>query len=307
MLYDLVIIGGGPAALAAAVYAARQKVSFTVVAENIGGQTALSSRVDNYLGILSATGTEISDLFEKHVKSYKAAVKEEKVIDIQRKGKCFVVKTAAARYEARTVLIASGKKPRKLNVPGEDRLLGNGVTYCATCEAPLFSGRDVAIIGGGNSAMDAALLAEKYSRKVYIININPDLIGEAMMAETVRRSRKITVFNNSLTTEILGGNAVSGVKFRQGKALKTISVSGVFIEIGYIPSVDFDSLTEKNRWNEIVIHAENFTTNRTSVPGIFAAGDVTDIPEKQVIVAAGEGAKAVLSIFKYLGSGMEEY
>ncbi len=306
-MYDLVIIGGGPAALAAAVYAARQKVSFTVVAENIGGQTALSSHVDNYLGILSATGTEISGLFEKHVKSYKAAVKEEKVIDIQRRGKCFVVKTAAARYEARTVLIASGKKPRKLNVPGEDRLLGNGVTYCATCEAPLFSGRDVAIIGGGNSAMDAALLAEKYSRKVYIININPDLAGEAMMAETVRRSRKITVFNNSFTTEILGGNAVTGVKFRQGKALKAISVCGVFIEIGYIPSVDFDRLTEKNRWNEIVIHAENFTTNMTSVPGIFAAGDVTDIPEKQVIVAAGEGAKAVLSVFKYLGSEMKEY
>lgn len=306
-MYDLVIIGGGPAALAAAVYAARQKVRFIVVAENIGGQTAISSRVENYLGILSATGTEISGLFEKHVNSYKAAVKEERVVGIEKSGRNFTVKTAAARYEARTVLIASGKKPRKLNVPGEDRLLGKGLTYCATCEAPMFSGRDVAIIGGGNSAMDAALLAEKYSRKVYIININPDLIGEAMMAETVRKSRKITVFNNSFTTGILGGNAVSGVKFRQGSSVKTISVSGVFIEIGYIPSVDFDSLTEKNKWNEIVIHEENFTTNMTSVPGIFAAGDVTNIPEKQVIVAAGEGAKAVLSVFKYLGSEVREY
>ncbi len=307
-MYDLVIIGGGPAALAAAVYAARQKISFIVIAENIGGQTAISADIENYLGFPATNGPELSGFFEKHVSKYGIELKEgEKVTGILRKGKSFVVKTAAAAYETKTVLIASGKKPRKLNVPGEDRLYGRGVTYCATCDAPLFAGKDVAVIGGGNSAMDAALLAEKYSGKVYIININQQLSGDAMMMDSIRKSRKITVFNNSLTAEIIGDNAVTGVRFKQGSADKAISVQGVFVEIGYIPSVDFDKLTEKNRWNEIVVHEENFTTNLTSVPGIFAAGDVTDVPEKQIIVAAGEGVKAVLSVFKYLGSEMRGY
>lgn len=310
-MYDLVIIGGGPAALAAAVYAARQKVSFIIISENIGGQTAISADIENYLGFPATNGPELSGFFEKHISKYGIELKEgEKVTDVQKRGRNFIVKTTAAKYETKTVLIASGKKPRKLNVPGEDRLYGKGVTYCATCDAPLFAGRGVAVIGGGNSAMDAALLAEKYSGKVYVININPQLSGDAIMMGSIKESRKITVFNNSLTTEIQGGKAVTGVKFKEGGSggkEKAISVQGVFIEIGYIPSVDFDSLTEKNRWNEIVIHEENFTTNLTSVPGIFAAGDVTDVPEKQIIVAAGEGVKAVLSVFKYLGSEMKGY
>ncbi|MEK6837090.1 MAG: FAD-dependent oxidoreductase [Nanoarchaeota archaeon] len=323
-MYDLVIIGGGPAALAAAVYAARQKISFIVVTENIGGQTAISADIENYLGFPATNGADLTSFFEKHISKYGVEVKEgEKAVDIQKSGKGFVVKTktatAASEYETKTVLIASGKKPRKLNIPGEDRLYGKGVTYCATCDAPIFSGKDVAIIGGGNSAMDAALLAEKYSGKVYIININTELRGDAVMLGSIKKSRKITIFNNSLTTEVLGDKTVSGVSFRQGnkgtaaplstlgRSEKTISVQGVFVEIGYIPSVDFDKLTEKNKWNEIIIHEENFMTNMTSVPGIFAAGDVTDVPEKQIIVAAGEGVKAVLSVFKYLGSQMQGY
>lgn len=309
-MYDLIIIGGGPAALAAAVYAARQKISFAIIAENIGGQTAVSADIENYLGFPATNGPELSSSFEKHISKYSVKVKEgEKVLAIRQSGKNFTVKTAAAAYKTKTVLMASGKKPRKLNVPGEDRLYGRGVTYCATCDAPVFAGKDVAIIGGGNSAMDAALLAEKYSNKVYIININPELKGDAIMVGSIRKSKKITVFSNAITTEILGEKSVVGVKFRQGNSEKTVSVQGVFIEIGYIPSVDFDNLTQKNKWNEIIIHddTEHFMSNLTSVPGIFAAGDVTDVPEKQIIIAAGEGVKAVLSIFKYLGSQVQGY
>ncbi|MBI2176413.1 FAD-dependent oxidoreductase [Candidatus Woesearchaeota archaeon] len=307
-MYDLVIIGGGPAALAAAVYAARQKVSFVVVAENIGGQTAISADIENYLGFPATNGAELSGFFEKHIRKYGIDVKEgEKAVDLRKSGEGFIVKTALAEYESRTVLIASGKKPRKLNVPGEDRLYGKGVTYCATCDAPLFAGKDIAVIGGGNSAMDAALLAEKYSNKAYIVNINPELTGDAVMADKIKNSKKIAVFNNSRTTEILGEKSVTGIKFSQGGSNETISVQGVFVEIGYIPSIDFDRLTGKNKWNEIIIHQENFETNLTSVPGVFAAGDVTDVPEKQIIVAAGEGVKAALSIFKYLGSETKGY
>ncbi|MBI2580744.1 NAD(P)-binding domain-containing protein [Candidatus Woesearchaeota archaeon] len=214
-MYDLVIIGGGPAALAAAVYAARQKISFVMVAENIGGQTAISADIENYLGFPATNGPELSGFFEKHIRKYGIDVKEgEKAIDVKRSGKNFIVKTAAAAYETKTVLIASGKKPRKLNIPGEERLYRKGVTYCATCDAPLFSGKDVAIIGGGNSAMDAALLAERYSGRVYIININPELRGDAVMLDSIKRSKKITIFNSSLTTEILGDKTASGVKWK---------------------------------------------------------------------------------------------
>ena len=314
-VYDLVIIGGGPAALAAAVYAARQKISFAVIAENIGGQTAISADIENYLGFPATNGPELSNSFERHVSKYEVGVKEgEKVLAIQQSGKNFTVKTAASAYKTKAVLIASGKKPRKLNVPGEDRLYGRGVTYCATCDAPVFAGKDIAVIGGGNSAMDAALLAEKYSNKVYIININPELKGDAIMMGSIRKSKKITVFSNAMTAEILGEKSVAGVKFRQNSSSgdnkeKSVSVQGAFVEIGYIPSVDFDRLTQKNKWNEIIIHddTEHFMSNLTSVPGIFAAGDVTDVPEKQIIVAAGEGVKAVLSIFKFLGSQMQGY
>lgn len=307
-MYDLVIIGGGPAALAAAVYAARQKVSFVIVAEKIGGQTAISADIENYLGFPATNGPELSGYFEKHITKYGTDVKEgEKAVDLRKSSKGFIVKTVTAEYETRTVLIASGKKPRKLNVPGEDKLYGKGVTYCATCDAPLFAGKDVAIIGGGNSAMDAALLAEKYSNRVYIVNINPELAGDATMIGKIRKSKKISVFTDSRTAEIVGERSVEEIKFSQGGGNKTLSVQGVFVEIGYIPSVDFDHLTEKNKWNEIAIHQENLTTNLTSVPGIFAAGDVTDVPEKQISVAAGEGVKAALSIFKYLGSEMNGY
>ncbi len=307
-MYDLIIIGGGPAALAAAVYAARQKISFLVISESLGGQTAISSDIENYLGFPATNGPELSGSFEKHVSKYNVDIKEgEKATDIRRSGKGFVVRTTAAEYGTRTVLIASGKKPRKLNIPGEDRLYGKGVTYCATCDAPVFSGKAVAVVGGGNSAMDAALLAQKYSSKVYVININPELVGEAVMVDSVRKSRKITVFNNAFTKEIVGDRFVTGIRFQQGSDEKAISVSGVFVEVGYLPSVDFDRLTEKNRWNEIMIHQETVLTNVTSVPGIFAAGDVTDVPEKQIIVAAGEGVKAVLSVFKYLGAATQGY
>lgn len=308
-MYDLIILGGGPAALAAAVYSARQKISFVVIAENIGGQTAISADIENYLGFPSTTGPELSSQFEKHIIRNGVTVKEgERAISIQKSGDTFTVQTDASSYEAKTVLIATGKKPRKLNVPGEDRLYGRGVTYCAMCDAPVFSGKDVAIIGGGNSAMDAALLTEKYSSRVYIININPELMGEPAMQEDIRKSGRITVYNNAVTSEILGTDKlVTGVRFSQGNDEKTVSVSGVFVEIGYLPSVDFDKLTEKNRWNEIVIHQETVMTNMTSVPGIFAAGDVTDVPEKQIIVAAGEGVKAALSVFKYLGTAMQGY
>ncbi len=300
-MYDIIIIGGGPSALAAAVYAARQKVSFVLIAENIGGQILWSSDIENYLGFKSITGMELVPKFQEQIEYNKVTIKEEKVLSLEKKGAYFTVKTNENNsHESKTILIASGKKPRKLGIPGEDQFLGKGIAYCALCDAALFPDKIVAVVGGGNAAMDAALLIEKYASKVYIITINQSLMGEPYMMDEIKKSKKINVIANAKTNSIVGNKFVNGISIEIGNEKKTVPVEGVFVEIGSIPSVEFDNLTKKNKYNEIMIYGNETMSNMTSIPGIFAAGDVTDVQEKQVIVAAGEGVKAVLGIFKYL-------
>jgi len=300
MIYDLIIIGGGPAGLTAAIYAARQKIRFLVISKDIGGQTLLSSDVENYLGFHLVSGAELVKKFEEHIRDYNIEVKFEEVIDIKKKAGIIEVKTDKDRYQSKSLIIASGKKPRPLNVKGEREFVGKGVSYCATCDAPLFKNKDIAVIGGGNSAMDAAILASKYSKRVYIVTINKELIGEKLLIERVLKDKKIKVLYNARTKEIFGDKFVKGVRLDvNGEEIK-LDVQGIFIEIGTIPSTAFDKITEKNEYGEIKIHQEGWMTNLTSVEGIFAAGDVTNVPEKQIIVAAGEGCKAALSAFQYL-------
>lgn len=302
-MYDLIIIGGGPAGLAAAVYAARQKANFCIISKDIGGQTRWSSDVENYLGFHLVSGEQLVEKFEEHIKDYKIDLKDEGVKEIKKKSSWFLVIGDKGNYETKTILIASGKKPRELNVPGEKEFRSKGVTYCATCDAPLFADKIVAVVGGGNAALDAALLLEKYSKKIYVITINDKMMGEVSLLDKVNKSKKIEVIAKTSTKEIKGRKFVDSITIETNGNKKELPVEGVFIEIGSIPSVDFDKLTEKNKWNEIVIHEDkaNYISNMTSIPGIFAAGDVTDVPEKQIIVAAGEGVKAVLGVFKWLG------
>ena len=302
-MHDLVIIGAGPAGLAAAVYAARQKIDFAIISKDVGGQTIWSSDVENYLGHHHLSGLELVGKFEEHLKDYKIANNQgESVTELKKAEKGFIAATDKAKYETKTILITSGKKPRKLGIPGEDKFLRKVVAFCATCDAPIFAGRDVAVIGGGNSALDAALLCSKYSNKIYVVNVNPDFTGDKSLIEAVLKNNKIEVIFNATAKEITGEKFVNGITINVKGKEKVLKVQGVFVEIGSVPSVDFDKLTEKNKWNEIVIHEDRkeLISNMTSVEGIFAAGDVTDVPEKQIAVAAGEGVKAVLGIFKYL-------
>ena len=184
-----------------------------------------------------------------------------------------------------------------LGIPGEHELKNRGVSYCATCDAPLFAGRDVAVIGGGNAALDAALQLISIANKIYLININPALTGdEIVMRDKVQSSPKVAIFNSAKTLRIQGDKAVTGVTIEHEGKKKELPVTGVFIEIGSMPAIDFAKLVARNSYNEIIV--DNY--NRTNVPGIFAAGDVADVPEKQIIIAAGEGAKAALGVFRYL-------
>ena len=301
-MYDTIIIGGGPAALAASIYAARQKINFVVIAKEIGGQIILSADFENYLGFWGITGLELVSKFEEHIKRNNVNVIQEEVVSISKKKDSFLVKTGSKEHEAKSVLIATGRSPRKLNVKGESEFLGKGVVYCATCDAPLFASKQVVIVGGGNSALDSAILLDKYCTKITIVNITPTLTGERHMIEQVQKNPKIDFLNGSRIVEILGDKFVNAVRVDVNGSQKIIKTQGVFIEIGSVPCVSFDNLTKKNKYNEIIVSEDEIYSNKTSVEGIFAAGDVTSIPEKQAIVSAGEGAKAILSIFKYLGT-----
>ena len=294
---DCVIVGAGPAGITAAVYAARKRMDFMVVTRDIGGQTALSADVENYTGYQFITGADLVGKFEEHLKQFKVRLENDTpVTGIERADGAFIVKTKKEAFAGRSVIVASGRRPRKLGAPGEEAFRNKGVTYCATCDGPLFAGKDVAVIGGGNPALDAALQMVRIARKVVLVTIEPALGGDAVMREKLVADPKVEVVTGAATREITGGPFVRGIRVEQAGGVRDIAVEGVFIEVGSVPNSDIIDFVDKNAAGEIRVDS----LNQASVPGVFAAGDVTDVPEKQIIVAAGEGAKAVLGVFRYL-------
>ncbi len=297
MIYDLIIIGAGPAGITASVYAARKQLNFLVISKDIGGQTAWSGNIENYTGYQFITGPDLTAKFEEHMRKYGITTREnEEALDVARIGTTFRIKTDKGEYESKTVIIASGKVSKELGVPGEKEFKNHGLTYCATCDAPLFSGKDVAVIGGGNSALDATLQLMKIAKRVYLINIKAQLGGDAVMREKIEKSNIVTVLNSAEVTAIIGDKMMGAIKVKRGGKEERILVQGAFVEIGLIPNSGFAKEVAKNEYGEVKVNCKN----ETNVPGIFAAGDVTDVPEKQIIIAAGEGSKAALAAFKYL-------
>jgi len=296
-MLDLIILGAGPAGITAAVYAARKRMDLLVISPDIGGQAAWSSDVGNYTGHQFITGPDLVAKFEEHMRRYGVEVKEgERALEIRKSGDIVWLRTDKGAYEAKTAIIATGKRSKELGVPGESEFKNRGLTYCATCDGPLFSGKDVAVIGGGNSALDAALQLIKIAREVYIVNNLPSLLGDPIMRQKVESSDIVTVFNGAQVLEVLGERMVSGIKIKSQDKEEHLSVQGIFVEIGLMPNSDFAQGLAKNELGELEVN----NRNETSIPAIFAAGDVTDVPEKQIIIAAGEGAKAALSAFRYL-------
>jgi len=296
-IYDLIIIGAGPAGITASVYAARKQLDFLVISLDIGGQAAWSGDIENYTGYQFITGPELTHKFEEHMRKYGTALKEnEEVLELAKLGQVIRLKTNKADYQARSVIIASGKKSKELGVAGEKEFKHRGLTYCATCDGPLFTGREVAVIGGGNAALDATLQLIKIVKHIYMVNNALSLSGDAIMLRKVEAAANVTILNNSSVIAVLGDKFVKGLKIKSLNQEKELIVQGVFVEIGLIPNSAFVKDVEKNSKNEIIINARN----QTNISGIFAAGDVTDVPEKQIIIAAGEGSKAALSVFGYL-------
>ena len=296
-MLDLIIIGAGPAGITASVYAARKRFEFLVISKDIGGQTAWSGDVENYTGYQFISGPQLVDKFEEHMRNYKVPLHEgEEVLEVEQQGDVINVKTDKNNYQAKAVIIASGKHSRELDVPGEKEFKNKGVAYCATCDGPLFAGKEVAVIGGGNSALDATLQLMKIARHVHLINVAPEISGDEIMLEKVIASNVVTIHNSTQPVAIYGEKFVNAIDVRKDGNISKISVEGIFIEIGLIPNSWFVKGVVKNKRDEIEIDPNN----RTSIPGIFAAGDVTNVPEKQIVIAAGEGSKAALGVFRYL-------
>jgi len=295
-VYELIIIGAGPAGITASIYAARKKMDFAVIATNIGGQVSLSSEIENYTGFQYITGEELAAKFQEHLERYKFELKMEEAQKVEREGNLFRVKTDIATYLSKTVIMATGRKPRELKVPGEAELKNRGVTYCATCDGPLFENMDVAVVGGGNSGLEAVLQLIKIAKSIHLIEVAPQLKADPVLVEKARASDTVRIWTNTQVLEIVGDKVVTGIRIRRNGEETLLPVQGVFVEIGSVPSSDIVGFVEKNRWGEIIVDCKC----ETDVPGLFAAGDVTSVPEKQIVVAAGEGCKAALSAFRYL-------
>ncbi len=300
-MLDAVIIGGGPGGMAAAVYLARQKLKFVMVTGTVGGQALWSADVEDYLGFHLLNGMELVNRFRAHLEDYHDffELHEGEVVEKVEKMKGgFQVKSDHETYETQTVLIATGTKHRALNVPGEKELYGKGVTYCATCDAPLYKGKVVYVIGGGNSAIDAALFAAKYAAEVHLVSVNPELKGDAVMRDKIQASAIIQHLATK-TTRLVGRSVIAGIGLMGPDGVEKIEkAEGVFVEIGLQPVADFIDFVGKDHLGQIMVDA----FNATNVEGIWAAGDVTNVTEKQIAVAVGEGSKAALSLIRYLQS-----
>jgi alkyl hydroperoxide reductase subunit F len=297
---ELIIIGGGPAGMTAAVYAARKRLDAVLISKDLGGQAMWTGRVENYMGYQYIEGFELMSKFEDQVKQFPL---EQKIglqaVSLRRiDGGFEAVADNNERYQAKAVIIASGKRPRPLNVPGEEKFKGKGVTYCAICDGPIFAGQKVAVIGGGNSALEAADDMSRIAEHVYVVSVTP-FTGDKVLIEKVQGASNVTAFLEHEVVSISGETLVNGIEIRDIKTRKQkkLDVGGIFVEIGLLPNSDLvKGLTALNEQGEIVVNCRN----ETDVPGLFAAGDVTNVPEKQIVISAGEGAKAALQAHKYL-------
>jgi alkyl hydroperoxide reductase subunit F len=299
-MYDLMIVGGGPAGLAASVYAARKQLNTLLISIDIGGQVNKTLGIENYLGYQFIEGPELIDKFQTQMSQFPIDQKiGDKISRLEKiDGGFEAISQAGDKYQARAVIYAAGKSPRKLNVPGEVELTGRGVTYCAICDGPVFAGQRVAVVGGGNSALEAALDMVKIAEHVDLVSLTP-LTGDAILIDKLTAAKNLTIFIEYQTEKIEGQDFASGMLIKNLKSgeQKRLEVTGVFIEIGMLPNSEpVKELIELNKQGEVPINCSCETT----IPGLYAAGDVSAVPEKQIVIAAGEGAKATLQAHRYL-------
>jgi alkyl hydroperoxide reductase subunit F len=303
--FDVLIVGGGPAGAAAGVYAARKGIRTGIVAERFGGQTLDTLGIENYISVLATDGPKFAAALEAHVRAYDVDVMNgQRVAALepaaQPGGLATVTLANGAALKARTVVLAPGARWRNIGVPGEEQYKTKGVAYCPHCDGPLFKGKDVAVIGGGNSGVEAAIDLAGVVRHVTLLEFADQLKADAVLVAKLNSLPNVTVHVNAQTTEITGdGQKVDGLVYRDrtSGAEHRIALAGVFVQIGLVPNTEWlKGAVELSRYGEILVDAKG----ATSAPGVFAAGDATTVPFKQIVIAAGDGAKAALSAFDHL-------
>ena len=301
-MYDLIIIGGGPAGVSAGIYSARQKLHTLLITKAFGGQMSKKAvSIENYPGFEKISGLDLVQKFEKHLRGQGIEIKIDSVNIIKKVADFFDITTGnREQFKARAVIVTSGADPRTLEVPGEKTYIGRGVSYCTTCDGPMFVNKEVAVIGGGNAGFEAAVALNSWAKKIYILEYSPNVGADKINQELVNKINKIEVITEAALKEIKGDKFVNSIVYQNRKTNKEVvlPVEGVFVEIGNIPATSFiKDLVEFNKKDEIKIDSE---TNMTKTSGLFVAGDVTNIRWKQIVVAAGEGCKAALSAYAYL-------
>jgi alkyl hydroperoxide reductase subunit F len=299
-LYDTIIIGSGPAGMTAGIYAARREMSALMIGKEPGGQIMWASEIENYPGFRSISNHELIGKMQHHVTDLGVKTKNEEVKKIAKdENGDFQLTTGGGTFYGKTVIIAMGLSPRRLEIPGEKEFAGKGVTYCANCDAPFYKNKDVAVIGGGNSALDAAEYLSKIANKVYLVHRREEFRGFEALIEEVKDKENIELVLNSEVKSIKGEETVERIKVHNKKqdADSDIEVQGVFIEIGRIANTDLvEDLVERNESSQIKVNDRC----ETATPGIYAAGDVTTVPFKQITIACGQGTIAALAAYQYI-------
>jgi alkyl hydroperoxide reductase subunit F len=303
--FDVLVVGGGPAGAAAAIYAARKGIRIGVAAERFGGQVLDTMAIENFISVQETEGPKLARALEEHVKQYEVDIinlqRATALIPAQGEGGLHEVRfDSGASLKAKTLILATGARWREMNVPGEQQYRGKGVAYCPHCDGPLFKGKRVAVIGGGNSGVEAAIDLAGIVAQVTLIEFDSQLRADAVLQKKLHSLANVKVITSALTTEVLGdGQKVSALVYqnRTTEELHTIELEGIFVQIGLLPNSDWlKGVIELSPRGEIIVDAKG----GTNVPGIFAAGDVTTVPYKQIVIAVGEGAKASLSAFDHL-------
>ncbi len=302
--FDVLIVGGGPAGAAAAVYAARKGIRVGAAAERMGGQTNDTMAIENYISVLETDGPKFAAALEAQVRHYGVDImnlqRANQLTPAGADGLVQVQMENGATLKAKTVILSTGARWRNVNVPGEAEYKNKGVAYCPHCDGPLFKGKRTAVIGGGNSGIEAAIDLAGIVEHVTVIEFAEQLKADAVLVNKLKSLPNVTVHTNAQTTEITGdGSKVNGIRYKD-RATGTehhVALEGVFVQIGLVPNTEFlKGTVELSKFGEIVVDAKG----HTNVPGVFAAGDCTTVPYKQIVIAAGEGAKAALSAFDHL-------
>ena len=302
-MYDLVIVGGGPAGVAAGVYAARKKMKTVIVTDSFGGQSIVSADIQNWIGEKSISGFDLAQKMEAHLRSQEGIeiVDGDLVTEIKETEpfRFSVATKNGKKFETRAVLLVSGSRRKKLGVPGEKELEGKGVVYCSICDAPLFGGKDVTVVGGGNSGLEAVRDLLPYAKEIYLLHHRSELKGDKETQEKVLKSN-VHVVLNAETQSVDGNGKVEGLTYKdlQTGETKKLPVQGVFVEVGLLPNSEIvKGLVDLNQMGAVAI---NFQTQAASRPGIWAAGDVADSLYRQNNISMGDAVKAVLNIYDTL-------